>query len=363
MNKLEIKISTIAKNSILDIFAIKNKIDLDPVYQRHGDLWTLEKKQLFIDSILTGYDVPKLYLHVLAKSYKIKEEKALYAVIDGKQRLGTIWDFVDNKFPLGELKMEYRGKEYDLTGLFYGDLVSNYPKFVDIFDNYPLPIIAVKTPGDDLDPIEDMFSRLNEATSINSPEKRNAIGGKLVRLIREIAEHSFFQESVKVANKRYQHYEITVRLLFLEYCIRNKEVVDTKKSYLDEFAREFKEKNIDEKIPETVKKVLERMTRIFEFKDKLLGSQARIPIYYLLFREAGYQSMLSNIHRQKIIEFVDAVEQNKVDRAENPKKEKRDLSEYDRLTIQGTNDASSIRTRFKIISKYFGVDSSKIYDL
>ena len=90
---------------------------------------------------------------------------------------------------------------------------------------------------------------------------------------------------------------------------------------------------------------------------------SRIPIYYLLFREAGYQNKLSNITRQKIVEFVDYVEQNKIDRVENPKKEKRDLSEYDRLTIQGTNDASSIRTRFRILAKHFEIDSSKIYDL
>ena len=257
----------------------------------------------------------------------------MYAVIDGKQRLGTIWDFMDNKFPLGELKMEYRGKEYDLTGLEYSELVSNYTKFIDGFDEYSLPIVTVKTPDDDLDAIEDMFSRLNEAVSINSPKKRNAIGGKLVKLIRKIALHLFFVESIKVANKRYQHYEIVVRLLFLEFCIRNNEVVDTKKSYLDEFAFDFKEKSIDEKILETVLKNLDIMINHFEFKDKLLGSQARIPIYYLLFREAGNQNKLSNIHRQKIAEFVNSVEQNKIDRAENPKKEKRDLSEYDRLTI------------------------------
>jgi len=284
-------------------------------------------------------------------------------VIDGKQRLETISDFIDNKFSLGELKTDYRGREIDLTGLYYSDLVSNYPNLVDIFDEYSLPIITVKTPDDDLDPIEDMFSRLNEAVSINAPEKRNAIGGKLVKLIRDIALHPFFQESVKVPNKRYQHYEITVRLLFLEYSIRNNEIVDTKKTYLDEFARDYKEKRIDDRIPTTVQSILDKMIRIFEYKDKLLASQARIPIYYLLIREAGYQNLLRNITRKKIEKFVEAVEQNKIDRAENPKKEKRNLSEYDRLTIQGTNDASSIRTRFKIIAKYFGIDSSKIYDL
>ncbi len=351
------------KSSISYVYSIKNKINISPEYQRQGDLWNLEKKQLFLDSILTNFDIPKLYLHILTKPYTLQKNKILYAVIDGRQRLETLWSFIENEFPLGELQIEYRKKTIDLTGLTYQDMAERYPTLVELFDDYSLPLIGVKTIDDDQDPIEDMFSRLNEAVSINAPEKRNAIGGKLVKLIREIALHDFFTNAVTIPNKRYQHYEVVVRLLYLEYCIRNGEINDTKKSNLDQFAKDYKNKSLDSKISDTVDSALSSMTHIFDTNDKLLGSQARIPIYYLLFREGKMQNILKNITREKIFSFVKKVEKNKENGKISIRLTKQDLTEYDRLTIQGTNDASSIRTRFHIIARHLGVDSSKIDNL
>ncbi len=38
------------------------KIDMEPTYQRRGKLWSDTDKAYLIDSILNGYDVPKLYM-------------------------------------------------------------------------------------------------------------------------------------------------------------------------------------------------------------------------------------------------------------------------------------------------------------
>ena len=39
------------------------KIDLDPPYQRETGVWSKEKQQLFIDSLINKFDVPKIYFH------------------------------------------------------------------------------------------------------------------------------------------------------------------------------------------------------------------------------------------------------------------------------------------------------------
>ena len=44
----------------------ETKIDPKPAYQR-GPVWSLNQKQLFIDSILRGFDIPKLYLRRINK--------------------------------------------------------------------------------------------------------------------------------------------------------------------------------------------------------------------------------------------------------------------------------------------------------
>jgi hypothetical protein len=65
--------------------------DHNPPYQRPGGQWGLKQKQKFIDSLLNNFPVPPIYLHRNGRSC---------AVIDGKQRLETIREFIDGKFQL-----------------------------------------------------------------------------------------------------------------------------------------------------------------------------------------------------------------------------------------------------------------------
>jgi hypothetical protein len=71
-----------------------------------------------------------------------------------------------------------------LNGLTYPDLVKQHNRIAIRFDSYVLPIVCVET--DDMDLIEDMFSRLNEAVPLNAAEKRNALGGPMVRIITNV---------------------------------------------------------------------------------------------------------------------------------------------------------------------------------
>ena len=77
------------KNSnILRLLFEQESINLNPEYQRNGDIWTLEKRQLLIDSILNDYDIPKFYFHIL-NSRKKQELRKEYAVIEiPAERLG-----------------------------------------------------------------------------------------------------------------------------------------------------------------------------------------------------------------------------------------------------------------------------------
>ena len=47
-----------------------------------------------------------------------------------------------------------------------------------------------------------MFLRLKP------PEKRNAIGGPMAEVIREVANHEFFMTKIPFSNRRYQHREV-----------------------------------------------------------------------------------------------------------------------------------------------------------
>lgn len=346
-------INTIPMNhsAIMKIYAERNEIDLEPEYQRKGNIWSLEKKQLLIDSIINNYDIPKIYFH------ELNNNKFEYSVIDGRQRLETIWGFMNGEFPLSDDFKYFRDENLNLKSLTYNDLAKEFPKIRINFDSFNLPIIIVQT--EDIDLIEDMFSRLNEAVPLNAPEKRNAIGGNAVKAIRELINNEFFNKKIKINNNRYQHHEVCAKLLYLEDCInKEKKIIDTSKSFLDKFVEYYKTNetsNIDI-YKNYVNDTLETLNYIFSDNDKLLKRQGDIPIYYLLVKDAKNQNKISNINRQRIVEFQDKVENVAKLSFENIKEEDYIYFDYFSNTQQGTNNSSNIRARIQILEDFFDID-------
>ena len=73
---------TIMKHWDIDkIHRWQSKINPKPQYQR-TPVWSLQKKQMLIDSVLRGYDLPKFYLRADDTT-----SKYAYEVVDGQQRL------------------------------------------------------------------------------------------------------------------------------------------------------------------------------------------------------------------------------------------------------------------------------------
>lgn len=346
-----IETNPLQHSNILSLYADKDQIIMDPEYQRQGEIWSNEKRQLLIDSIINRYDIPKLYFHKLDRKTMQKTGKA-YAVIDGRQRLETIFAFMDGGFELAD-DFEYLSDDtVDVSRLSYSDLAKKYPRIKQRFDSFNLPIVCVET--DDLELIEEMFSRLNEAVPLNAAEKRNAFGGDMARCITEVAKNPFFTRKIKFLNNRYRHREVAVRLLFLEKCYREKKVIDTKKPFLDQLVRNYRVGKSAEvaKLKTAVTKVLKEMVSVFVDKDSLLMAQASVPIYFLLFREAINSGEVQKLSRSVFFEFQEARRQNREFAARDITKAQFELLEYDRLSQQGTNDASSIKERLDIIRKY-----------
>ncbi|EMQ2082242.1 DUF262 domain-containing protein [Yersinia enterocolitica] len=344
------------KNStIMMLHAEKDEIQLSPEYQRLGGIWNKEKKQLLIDSILNDYDIPKIYFHSFDRETRISTG-CNYAVIDGRQRLETIWSFIEGDFNLSSDFQYQRDESIQLSNLSYADIAKEYPRIKVQFDSFVLPIVVVNTDDEEL--IEDMFSRLNEAAPLNAAEKRNALGGYVVKAIRDISSHTFFLEKVKFANKRYQYMEVAARLLFTEYSMTyENKIFDTKKLYLDNFAKNIKmiSEDVIDSCKDKVAEVLYLMNEEFSNKDPLLQSQGNMVLYYLLFKKAHELGQLDKIVRKGFFDFKQLLKDNR-ERAEAENGETSyELLEYDRLTQQGTNDSSNLKERFYILSNFFNL--------
>jgi len=79
------RLETIPVKKFIDDYIYR--IDLDADYQREK-IWSREKQELLIDSIVQKIDIPKLYLA------EIEDKKNFdYECIDGKQRMATFLNF------------------------------------------------------------------------------------------------------------------------------------------------------------------------------------------------------------------------------------------------------------------------------
>ena len=78
-------------NTVKDILD-DEKFDVDIKCQRQADQWKDNKKSQFILSILTGKDLSEIIVY--------KKPDGNYAVIDGKQRITTLRNFLDNELVL-----------------------------------------------------------------------------------------------------------------------------------------------------------------------------------------------------------------------------------------------------------------------
>lgn len=338
-------------STIQSIYSEWDAIVKDPPYQRNGDVWSLEKKQLLIDSIINRYDIPKLYFHRYERDEARKTGK-LYAVIDGRQRLETIVKFIEDEFPLGDDFEYLEDTSVKAAGMNYSELAKKYPKIKSRFDSFSLPIVTVET--DDLELIDDMFSRLNEAVPLNAAEKRRAIGGDMVKAIDDVSKHKFFAKKVKFTNKRYQHKETAARLLFLMHNLKEGKIVDTKKPFLDSFTAVHKSgKAADVKALEgKVMSLLDGMGKTFVDKDPLLMAQASIPVYMLTYHELLSKGQEEKFSRTNLLKFNEDRTGNRMMAELEISEADFELLEFDRLSQQGTNDASSIRERLRILNEW-----------
>ena len=193
---------------------MRERIQLAPDYQRMSDIWTLDKRQLLIDTILNEFDIPKLPLHKFSSPLKKHGRTYDYAIIDGKQRLETVWAFLDGNIALSSEFEYFRDAKIRAGDMTYAELGKAYPDLKVQFDSFQLTTVCIET--DELEMIEEMFSRLNESAPLAAPEKRNAYGGPLPVAIRKLATETFFRTDLPFPNKRYRHFDLATKFLLTE---------------------------------------------------------------------------------------------------------------------------------------------------
>lgn len=177
----------------------KDKYQVDVTYQRPANVWSVKDKQCLIDTIIRGEPVPIFFLNYIS-------HEDVYYIVDGQQRLNCIYEFYNNKFSLSK-----DFSESQLDGKKFKDLSI---KEREKFQSYDLKIKIMRDYDDER--VRMIFSRLQRGKPLGMGEKLNAKPGKIVNVMRELAQHDFIAKSIGINKQRYHVYEDVARILFYE---------------------------------------------------------------------------------------------------------------------------------------------------
>lgn len=153
----------------------RKELIIEPDFQRN-EVWDSKQKCELIESILMGIPIPIIYL------FETKEGKK--QVVDGRQRITTILEFLNGKLSLKDLKILPHLK---------GNISSLELKLQGIFEDYQISAYVIQPPTPERVKY-DIFDRVNRGgTRLNNQEMRNALyRGKATELINELSEDLYF---------------------------------------------------------------------------------------------------------------------------------------------------------------------------
>lgn len=326
----------------------REEIDFEPSYQRKGNLWGDRDKAYLIDSIINGFDVPKIYLTDFTIVNSSLNEKSLsYSVIDGRQRLESIFSFMADKIPLNSDFVYYENPSIKLGGKYFSDLKMNQPKVIEALEEFNLDVMSVI--ADDVDKIKDLFVRLNKSKPLTGAELRNAMEGIIPDLIRGLVDRPFFKVNTRFSTQRGQDSNAAAKILLIQHRGR---FVDTKKANLDKFVVEGTKAESPEYYVDSAfvaQKVIDSMHEIFEQKDPLLSTQGMLSIFYVLIRD--YRNKKEHI-RPFLTQFMGERKKNISLSKSNSKEVEQDYLTFDSF-IKNANDIGGLQGSYDILEKRF----------
>ncbi len=152
----EEKSFSLGRLDIVDLYEwhTNGKLVYETYFQRQF-VWKEKDKKDLIDTIMKGYPIPAIFICDAKTNYATLSKT--YNVLDGRQRLESIFEFLDNKY-------EYKGKKFN-------QLDDDEKKCIL---NYNITLIQMYLEPDDTDKIKEIFKRLNKNSyNLNKMEKQS----------------------------------------------------------------------------------------------------------------------------------------------------------------------------------------------
>jgi hypothetical protein len=229
-NQLLIAPSDWTVSTIYDL--IGKQLQLDPAYQRRN-VWQVKAKSQFIESLLLGIPIPQILLASKAG------QKNAFLVLDGKQRLSTIKEFIDGQFADGRVfKLKGLRILKELDGLTWSDLKQD-DEWADRLRNEPLRTTVLRGWTNE-SVLYEIFYRLNSGSVKLSPMelRMSLLPGDFLKFIIAWTEsigplHHLLRK--RQPDARMSDVELAIR--FLAFRDQQTQYSGDLKAFLDDFCK------------------------------------------------------------------------------------------------------------------------------
>jgi len=257
-----------------------------PEYQRQPNLWSPEKKRRLIDSILRDIDIPKIYLN--------ETKDGDIEVVDGTQRLWSIWEFIDD-----ELQIEVEGDFKKFSELT--------KRQADTVRNFKLQVVIFEDVEDEY--LRELFLRLQLGLLLVTGEKLRASTGMMKDFVfRKVATHKFM-DALKISNRRYAKETLAAQIAINSFA-RAKMASFARTRYEDllAFFKEYEQPpgqdlEIFRKQSKAILSTLDELWKCFGSRAGELSNRSYLLSVYLLFEEIR-STLKTAKDEKKFVEFV-----------------------------------------------------------
>lgn len=341
---IKITNATIALSSLISRLE-HGEIDLNPDFQRNGNLWNRKQMSRLVESILLKLPLPVFYFDV--------SDTNKWIVVDGLQRLSTLKKFIvneiDNKsntkgFNLVDLEF------LDLNGKNYTELDRSFKRIIDETQIITYQIEA-QTPKEVR---YSLFNRINTGgLTLNTQEIRQALNqsGDGVKFLQEISENETFKDVVGLSSKRMRDRELILRYIVFKLNIFEEFKFGKMREYLDKAMEKLdsiEKKEKLENIKNTFINTLQFTVKIFGDKHKFSRSianknstktlnQSLFDVITVCFSEIENKELFLKRKDLFLERFIPLIED--------------EHGEFSKAITEGTSDRGTIETRFKIMNK------------
>lgn len=278
---------------------VKNgKINFEHIIQR-SFCWERARKSALIESMILGYPIPAVFAKRMDDGSG-KRGSNTYYIMDGKQRLSTVKEFLNDEFALSKLRPvtyfdneEDKEVEIDISNMKFSDLPDGLKDFLNT-------VTFGVTYFDNLTKEEEreLFKRLNAGKPL-STKARTLASAKNIEELLDIGSHKLFEEMLTEKAKQSKN---QVSIVMKAWAMLNKNVEDVS------FASKYFNPMIEEAEISDTEKI--ELVKVFDYivnvHDELISNHEK-DVAKKLFTETHLISLMPFVKQSMDINVNEAM--------------------------------------------------------